>query len=186
MFFDSVKNKKVKYLNKGEYKRLSIAEEMVHGPKLLLMDEPTTGVSLYETSVLMLTFRELVNADRTVVATMYQPSAEAFRLFDSLLLLSKGRVIYSGRISNATDFFVTSPYQYFFGNYNNPADFLTDICGGQISDCKVYRYVVCVSLCIYNPFILYSPVLYRASSSTRLCWRTTTCRARSTRCCAPA
>jgi len=136
-YYSSVADKKVKYLNKGEYKRLSIAEEMVHGPKLLLMDEPTTGVSLYEASILLLTFREMVNADRTVVASVYQPSAEAFRLFDSLLLLSKGRVIYSGRINGATDFFVNSPYQYFFGNYSNPADFLTDICGGQISDCKV-------------------------------------------------
>jgi len=131
-----VADTKVKYLNKGEYKRLSIAEEMVHGPKLLLMDEPTTGVSLYESSVLLMTFREMVNADRTVVATMYQPSADAFRLFDSLLLMSKGRVIYSGRISGATDFFVNSPYAYFNGNYTNPADFLADISGGQISDCK--------------------------------------------------
>mmetsp|Transcript_15971 Transcript_15971/g.35360 ORF Transcript_15971/g.35360 Transcript_15971/m.35360 type:complete len:498 (-) Transcript_15971:226-1719(-) len=109
---------------------------MVHGPKLLLMDEPTTGISLYETSVLLMTFREMVNADRTVVATMHQPSAEAFRLFDSLLLLSKGRVIYAGRLSNASDFFVTSPYGYYNGNYNNPAEFLADISGGQISDNK--------------------------------------------------
>ena len=56
-----VADKKVKYLNRGEYKRLSIAEEMVHGPKLLLMDEPTTGVSLYEASILLLTFREMVS-----------------------------------------------------------------------------------------------------------------------------
>jgi hypothetical protein len=31
-----------------------------------------TGISLYETSVLLMTFREMVNADRTVVATMHQ------------------------------------------------------------------------------------------------------------------
>ena len=89
-----------------------------------------------------------VNADRTVVATMYQPSAEAFRLFDSLMLLSKGRVIYSGRISGATDFFVNSPYQYFFTNYNNPADFLADISGGQISDCKVKEAPA--ELCLFS------------------------------------
>jgi ATP-binding cassette, subfamily G (WHITE), eye pigment precursor transporter len=143
----SVAEKKVKFLNKGEYKRLSIAEEMVHGPKLLLVDEPTTGVSLYETSVLLMTFREMVNADRTVVATMHQPSAEAFRLFDSLMLLSKGRVIYSGRISNATDFFVNSPYQYFLGNFSNPADFLAEISAGHISDCKVRLSFCFMALC---------------------------------------
>jgi ABC-type multidrug transport system ATPase subunit len=133
----SVVYKKVKYLNRGEYKRLSIAEEMVHGPKLLLMDEPTTGVSLYETSILMATFREMVNADRTVVATMYQPTTEAFNLFDSLMLLSKGRVIYAGRISAATEFFTTSPYQYAIESFGNPADFLADISAGQLPDNKV-------------------------------------------------
>ena len=137
-------NKKVKYLNKGEYKRLSIAEEMVHGPKLLLMDEPTTGVSLYETSVLLTTFREMVNADRTVVATMYQPSAEAFNLFDSLLLMSKGRVIYSGRITGATEFFTTSPYRYSMESHGNPADFLADISAGQIADYKVCTVIIYV------------------------------------------
>ena len=137
--FYSVANKKVKFLNKGEYKRLSIAEEMVHGPKLLLMDEPTTGVSLYETSILMMTFREMVNADRTVVATMYQPTQEAFNLFDSLMLLSKGRVIYSGRVSGATEFFATSPYQYSLEGFSNPADFLADISAGELPDCRVSK-----------------------------------------------
>lgn len=113
---------------------------MVHGPKLLFMDEPTTGVSLFEASVLLLTFREMVNADRTVVASMYQPTPDAFRMFDNLLLLSKGRVIYAGKISNATDYFVNSPYQYFCGNYSNPADFLVDISGSQISDSNVSVY----------------------------------------------
>jgi ABC-type multidrug transport system ATPase subunit len=132
-----VAHKKVKFLNKGEYKRLSIAEEMVHGPKLLLMDEPTTGVSLYETSVLLSTFREMVNADRTVVATMHQPSSDAFNLFDSMMLLSKGRVIYSGRVSGATEFFTNSPYRYSLETFPNPADFLADISAGQLADSKV-------------------------------------------------
>lgn len=137
-----IQNKKVKYLNSGEYKRLSIAEEVVHGPKLLLMDEPTTGVSLYESSVLFQTFREMVNADRTVVTTLHNPTAEVFELFDSLLLLSKGRVIYSGRITGATEFFVTSPYQYFSEAYKNPAEFLLDISAGHIADCRVRLFAL--------------------------------------------
>lgn len=133
-------NKKSKSLNAGELKRLSIAEEMVHGPKLLLMDEPLTDVSLYEASVMMLTFREMVNQDRTVVASVYQPSAEVFKLFDTLLLLSNGLVIYYGPVSNATNFFVVSPFGYDLSNYTNPADFLADVAGGYISDSKV-KYV---------------------------------------------
>ena len=144
-------HKKVKFLNSGEYKRLSIAEEIVHGPKLLLIDEPITGVSLRESSILLNTFREMVNADRTVVCSMYHPSVEAFNLFDSLLLLSKGRVIYSGRIGAATEFFTQSPYQYSLAGYTNPADFLADISSSQLPDSKVINaliYIVCLIVCV--------------------------------------
>ena len=129
--------KKTKTLNSGELKRLSIAEEMIHGPKLLFVDEFTEGVSLYEISILMNCFREMVNQDRTVVTTAYQPTVEMFNLFDSLMLLSKGRVIYHGPLDRAVKFFVTSPFEYNFSNYTNPADFLTDISGGFVSDSKV-------------------------------------------------
>jgi hypothetical protein len=133
---DSVLNKKSKKLTPGELKRLSIAEEMVAGPKLLLMDEPTTGVNIFEVVVLCQTFRELVNQDRTVVASIHQPTAEEFKLFDILLLLSKGRVIYHGPVHNASSFFISSPFGFDYRNYANPADFVTDISGAFISDSK--------------------------------------------------
>jgi hypothetical protein len=123
----SIFTKKAKKLNSGELKRVSIAEEMVHGPKLLLVDEATSDISMVETAVLLACFREMVNQDRTVIATIHQPSAEAFKLFDTLLLLSKGRVIYHGNTAGAANFFVTSPYRFNMAGYNNPADFLADI-----------------------------------------------------------
>jgi hypothetical protein len=109
---------------------------MVHGPKLLLMDEPLTGANPYEISVMMLTFREMVNQDRTVVLSVHQPSAEVFKLFDTVLLLSSGRVVYFGPVSNAANFFVVSPFGYDLSNYTNPSDFLADIAGGYLSDSK--------------------------------------------------
>jgi hypothetical protein len=39
---------------------------------------------------------------------------------------TKGHVIYAGRIENASDFFVTSPYAY-YNNNHNPAEFLAGI-----------------------------------------------------------
>lgn len=131
-------NRKTKSLTPGELRRLSIAEEMVHGPNLLLIDEPTTGLSGSDESVLMTTFREMVNADRTVVATMFQPSAAVFQLFDTLHLLNKGHVVYHGPISNAVQFFVNSPFSFDFLSYGSATDYLLDISGGAIKDSKVF------------------------------------------------
>lgn len=89
-----------------------------------------------EVSILMNTFREMVNQDRTVIATVHQPSSDVFKLFDSLLLLSRGRVIYSGSVNHASTYFTQSPFQYNLATYNNPADFFADVSGGFVSDGK--------------------------------------------------
>ncbi len=66
-------DKKTKRLTPGELKRLSIAEEIVHGPSLIYLDEPITGIEdPNDVSVLMNVMREMVNQERTVVATVHQ------------------------------------------------------------------------------------------------------------------
>ena len=66
-----IANVKAKHLTPGARKRLSIAEEIVHGPPLLLIDEPLTGLDPKDIAILMNVFREMVNQDRTVVATAH-------------------------------------------------------------------------------------------------------------------
>jgi ABC-type multidrug transport system ATPase subunit len=131
-----VGDKRVKCLSAGERRRLSIAEEIVHGPSLLLIDEPETELSALDCSVLYRTFREMVNQERTVIAAVSQPSASVFSLFDTLVLLSGGRVIYQGRASAAVGFFQQSPFGFSFKGYNNAGDFLTDVSGGFLADSK--------------------------------------------------
>ena len=70
-------NKKVRYTTPGERRRVSIAEEIVSGPSLLLIDEPTTDLDAHDEAVMLQTFRELVNQDRTVVAAMHNVSVLA-------------------------------------------------------------------------------------------------------------
>jgi ABC-type multidrug transport system ATPase subunit len=71
-YFLRVQDVKSKDLSPGELKRLSIAEEIVHGPMLLLVDEPVTGLAPKDAAVVMNVFREMVNQDRTVIVTLHQ------------------------------------------------------------------------------------------------------------------
>jgi len=129
-----VKHKKTKALAPGDLRRLSIAEEIVHGPSVLLIDEPTTGLDIRDISTMLMTFREMVNNDKTVVATMHQPSADVFRVFDTVLLLAKGRCIYHGSVENAVPFFVESPFGFNSDGYTNPADFILDVSNSAVLD----------------------------------------------------
>lgn len=132
---------KSKHLTPGARKRLSIAEEIVHGPPLLLIDEPLTGLDPKDIAILMNVFREMVNQDRTVVATAHSPASDVFQLFDTLLLLSKGRVAYMGPTNAAVNYFSEFPaLQFNPSQYFNPADFLLDISGCLLKNIAVSHY----------------------------------------------
>ena len=121
-------------MSKGDLRRLSIAEEIVHGPSLLLIDEPTTNVDIRDVSTMLSAFREMVNDEKTVIATMHNPTHEAFKVFDTLMLLSRGRVIYHGSVEGSQDFFVQSPFAFNNKGYENPADYLLDVSAGGVKD----------------------------------------------------
>ena len=84
-----VANKTTKSLSPGQLRVVSIAEEVVSGSPLLFVDEPLTDLSVKEQSIVMNTFREMVNQGRTVVASFHEPSNEVFELCDHLHLLGK-------------------------------------------------------------------------------------------------
>lgn len=49
---------------------------------------------------------------RTLIATIHQPAPEAFSMFDQVLLLSKGHLIYAGRADEAAAYFSSPPLFY--------------------------------------------------------------------------
>ncbi|KAJ1403806.1 hypothetical protein B484DRAFT_309781, partial [Ochromonadaceae sp. CCMP2298] len=84
-----------------QLKRLSIAVEIVHLPDLMFLDEPTTGMCVDVMSAV----RNLANQNRTVVCTIHQPSEDTYALFDKLLLLAEGRVIFHGPAKHIVPYF---------------------------------------------------------------------------------
>jgi lipooligosaccharide transport system ATP-binding protein len=82
-------------LSGGYKRRLMVARALVHQPKVLFLDEPTTGLDPQA----RMSVWELVDGLRQeglgiVLTTHYMDEAE--RLSDNLLVLKKGRVVTSG------------------------------------------------------------------------------------------
>lgn len=80
----------------GEKKRLSIALEILTRPRLLFLDEPTTGLDSASAFFVVQTLRSIAHDGRTVISSIHQPSGEVFALFEDLLLLSGGETVYFG------------------------------------------------------------------------------------------
>lgn len=110
----------------GEKRRVSIACELVTSPSILFCDEPTSGLDAYNAFNVVQSLVTLAKTyKRTVIFSIHQPRSNIVALFDKLMLLAEGRVVYSGPFSRCSDYFdqVGHPCPPGF----NIADFLIDL-----------------------------------------------------------
>lgn len=113
----------------GERKRVSIGQEMLVNPSLLLLDEPTSGLDSTTALRLMATLKGLARGGRSVVTTIHQPSSRLYWMFDKVVVLSDGCPIYSGQAGRVMEYLASVGYVPGF-SLMNPADFLLDLANG--------------------------------------------------------
>ncbi|XP_028755015.1 ABC transporter G family member 14-like [Neltuma alba] len=118
----------------GEKKRVSIGQEMLINPSLLLLDEPTSGLDSTTAQRILNTIKRLASGGRTVVTTIHQPSSRLYYMFDKVVLLSEGCPIYNGPASTALEYF--SSIGFSTSMTVNPADLLLDLANGIAPDSK--------------------------------------------------
>ncbi|HRD85919.1 MAG TPA: ABC transporter ATP-binding protein [Rubrivivax sp.] len=87
----------------GDVKRLELAVALAHGPRLLLMDEPTAGMAPSERMALMDLTRRLVTERRIAVLFTEHSMDVVFAHADRVLVLARGRLIAEGRPSEIRD-----------------------------------------------------------------------------------
>jgi len=85
-----------KGISGGQAKRTNIAIALVTTPKVLFLDEPTTGLDSYTSNEVMTVVQCLSRTGVTVCATIHSPTSFCFSLFDRVLMLIAGRVVYFG------------------------------------------------------------------------------------------
>jgi ATP-binding cassette subfamily G (WHITE) protein 2 len=96
---------RVKGISGGERKRVCVAMELLNCPKLLFLDEPTTGLDSTTAYSVCHALKNLAESGEcTVVCTIHQPQPKIFSLFDNLILMKKGRIIYQGHAVKSLNF----------------------------------------------------------------------------------
>ena len=61
-------------------------------------DEPTSGLDSYTSNEVMTVVKSLTKDGTTICATIHSPTAYCFALFDRLIMLVRGRVVYFGAV----------------------------------------------------------------------------------------
>ncbi|CAI9091305.1 OLC1v1026290C1 [Oldenlandia corymbosa var. corymbosa] len=90
----------------GQKKRVTTGEMLVGPAKVFFMDEISTGLDSSTTFQIIKYMRQMVHImDVTMIISLLQPAPETFDLFDDIILLSEGQIVYHGPREYVLDFF---------------------------------------------------------------------------------
>jgi len=86
---------KIRELSGGMQRRLTIARALLNNPKLLILDEPTTGLDPQVRHLIWNKLRELKEMGVTILLTTHYME-EAFQICDRIIIMDKGQKIMEG------------------------------------------------------------------------------------------
>ncbi|XP_062117535.1 pleiotropic drug resistance protein 2-like [Humulus lupulus] len=110
----------------GQKKRVTIGEMLVGPARVLVMDEISTGLDSATTYQICNYMRQMVHISYlTTVISLLQPAPETYELFDDIILLSEGQVVYQGPRENVLEFFEYMGFKC--PNRKGVADFLQEV-----------------------------------------------------------
>ncbi|XVE88990.1 hypothetical protein DITRI_Ditri19aG0114000 [Diplodiscus trichospermus] len=90
----------------GERKRVTTGEMLVGPAKALFMDEISTGLDSSTTFQIVNSLKQSVQIlEGTALISLLQPAPETYDLFDDIILLSDGRIVYQGPREHVLSFF---------------------------------------------------------------------------------
>ena len=96
---DSLKDKLVSTLSKGNRQRLSLASAVVYKPAVIVFDEPTSGLDPLGRKLIKTAIKQLKSEGHTIIFTTHM-LADLPELCDKMAVAHKGKVIFSGTVSD--------------------------------------------------------------------------------------
>jgi ABC-type multidrug transport system ATPase subunit len=110
----------------GERKRVSIAETLASKAAVITWDNSTIGLDASTALDYARSLRIMTDiSNRTTLVTLYQAGEGIYELFDKVLVIDQGREIFSGRASEAKQYFIDLGYEC--PERQTTADFLTAV-----------------------------------------------------------
>ncbi|XP_015972150.1 pleiotropic drug resistance protein 1-like [Arachis duranensis] len=121
-----VGNAMLRGISGGQRKRVTTAEMLVGSARALFMDEISTGLDSSTTFQIVNSLKQYVQLMKgTAVISLLQPPPETFNLFDDIILLSDGHIVYQGPCQNVLEFFAFKGFKC--PERKGVADFLQEV-----------------------------------------------------------
>ncbi|CAN0858781.1 ABC transporter G family member 29 [Linum grandiflorum] len=116
----------IRGISGGQKKRVTTGEMIVGPTKTLFMDEISTGLDSSTTYQIVKCLQQIAHlTDATVFMSLLQPAPETFDLFDDIILLAEGQIVYQGPRHHILEFFATCGFHC--PERKGTADFLQEV-----------------------------------------------------------
>ncbi|WVZ88193.1 hypothetical protein U9M48_034740 [Paspalum notatum var. saurae] len=110
----------------GEKKRLTTGEMIVGPSKALFMDEISTGLDSSTTFQIVSCLQQLCHiSESSILVSLLQPAPETYDLFDDIILMAEGKIVYHGPKSSILSFFESCGFKC--PERKGAADFLQEV-----------------------------------------------------------
>ncbi|XP_038975955.1 ABC transporter G family member 36-like isoform X2 [Phoenix dactylifera] len=110
----------------GQRKRVTTGEMLVGPARALFMDEISTGLDSSTTFQIVNSLRQSTHTlSGTALISLLQPAPETYELFDDIILLSDGQIVYQGPREHVLEFFESMGFKC--PERKGVADFLQEV-----------------------------------------------------------
>ncbi|XP_017086801.2 uncharacterized protein [Drosophila bipectinata] len=122
---NTVRASNVSTLTHSEKQRLSVACQLLAQSSLLILDQVTSNMDIFDTFFLVEYLRQWCSGGRIVIMTLQPPTFEILSMCSGVLLLSGGRTVFSGSRADLPRHMGELGYPC--PPFKNPADYYLDL-----------------------------------------------------------
>lgn len=120
-----VKHTRVSDLTESEKRRLNVASQLLLDTDIVLLDQPTKGMDIFDTFFLVEYLRQWAARGRIVIMTIHPPTYEIFTMISRVAMISTGRMLFFGKRRDMLSYFAYIDFPC--PAYKNPSDYYLDL-----------------------------------------------------------
>jgi ABC-2 type transport system ATP-binding protein len=134
---DNWKNKKVEELSKGMQQKIQFIATVIHEPKLLILDEPFSGLDPVNSNLIKEEIMTLKNNGTSIIFSTHRME-QVEQICEEIVLINKGQNVLSGRVTEIRQRFKENLYEFELeGNLPESMENLAEIASEENSVYKL-------------------------------------------------
>ncbi|CAG9784864.1 unnamed protein product [Diatraea saccharalis] len=122
---EQVRDTNICRLTRSELRRLNVACQLLQDMAILILDQPTKEMDIFDTFFLVEYLRNWASTGRVVIMSLHPPTYEIFAMLTKVVLISAARTMYSGYRRDMLPYFTSIDYPS--PAFKNPSDYYLDL-----------------------------------------------------------